>query len=67
VAQKPFTMGYVGLRALDQIYHDPPMQLTKDFANDSFSPFPVFVDTGTSLEDKSNVDAYIASAAAGTK
>jgi ribose transport system substrate-binding protein len=67
VAQKPFTMGYVGLRALDQIYHDPPMQLTKDFANDSFSPFPVFVDTGTSLVDKSNVDAYIASAAAGTK
>jgi hypothetical protein len=25
------------------------------------------VDTGTSLVDKSNVDAYIASAAAGTK
>ncbi len=24
VVQKPYTMGYVGLKALDQIFHDPP-------------------------------------------
>ena len=65
VAQKPYTMGYVGLKALDQIYHDPPLQLSKDFKADSFAPIPTFVDTGTSLVDKSNVDAYIAGAAAG--
>jgi ribose transport system substrate-binding protein len=65
VAQKPYTMGYVGLKALDQIFHDPPVQLTKDFKADSFAPIPTFVDTGTSLVDKSNVDAYIAGAAAG--
>ena len=67
IAQKPFTMGLVGLKALDEIYHDPPKALNKDYATDSFSPYPVFVDTGTSLVDSSNVDLYIASAAEGTK
>ena len=63
IAQKPFTMGYVGLKALDDVFHDPPKELGKDYSSDSFSPYPVFVDTGTSLVDKSNVDLYIASAA----
>lgn len=67
VAQKPFTMGYVGLKALDEIFHAPPKQLDKGFAVDSFSPYPVFVDTGTSLVDKVNVDLYLASQAEGTK
>ena len=67
VAQKPYTMGYIGLKALDEIYHAPPKQLTKDYATDSFSPYPFFVDTGTSLVDKSNVDLYITSAAEGNK
>jgi ribose transport system substrate-binding protein len=67
VAQKPFTMGYVGLKALDEVFHAPPKQLNKVFASDSFSPYPVFVDTGTSLVDKSNVDPYLASQAEGTK
>jgi ribose transport system substrate-binding protein len=67
IAQKPYTMGYIGLKALDEIYHAPPKLLTKDYATDSFSPYPFFVDTGTSLVDKSNVDLYIASAAEGTK
>ena len=65
VAQKPFTMGYVGLKALDQVFHDPPTQPGKDYSADSFAPYPTFVDTGTSLVDKSNVDAYIAGAASG--
>jgi ribose transport system substrate-binding protein len=67
IAQKPFTMGYIGLKALDEIFHAPPKQLNKDYSVDSFSPYPFFVDTGTSLVDKSNVDQYIASAAEGTK
>ena len=66
VVQKPYTMGYVGLKALDEVFHDPPASLTRDYSNDSFAPYPVFVDTGTSLVDKSNVDLYIASAAQGT-
>jgi ribose transport system substrate-binding protein len=63
IVQKPFTMGYYGLKALDEIFHAPPTQLGKDFGSDPFSPYPVFVDTGTSLVDKDNVDLYIASAA----
>jgi ribose transport system substrate-binding protein len=64
VVQRPYTMGYVGLKALDQVFHDPVVQYNKDFTTDSFSPYPTFEDTGTSLVDKSNVDVYLASAAA---
>lgn len=64
IVQKPFTMGYVGLKALDEIFHDPPAQFNKDYSVDAFAPYPVFVDTGTSLVDKSNVDVYLAAAAA---
>ncbi len=67
IAQKPYTMGYVGLKALDEIFHNPPTALAKDYSVDSFSPYPVFVDTGTSLVDKNNVDLYLASAAEGSK
>jgi ribose transport system substrate-binding protein len=31
---------------------------------DTFSPFPVFIDTGTAQVDKGNVDIYSASASA---
>lgn len=67
VTQKPYTMGFAGLRALDEVFHAPPAQLNKDYSADSFSPYPVFVDTGTALVDKSNVDLYITSATDGTK
>lgn len=67
VAQKPYTMGFVGLKALDEVYHYPPKDLTKDYAADPFSQYPTFVDTGTSLVDKNNVDLYLAAAAAQAK
>jgi len=63
IVQKPYTMAYVGLKALDEIFHAPPKLLTKDYSSDPFAPYPVFVDTGTSVVDKNNVDLYIASAA----
>jgi ribose transport system substrate-binding protein len=63
IAQKPYTMGYVGLKALDEIFHNPPKPLYKDYSSDPFSRYPVFVDTGTSLVDKDNVDIYITAAA----
>ena len=59
IAQKPYTMAYIGLKGLDEIFHAPPKQLNKDYATDSFSQYPVFVDTGTTLVDKSNADLYI--------
>ena len=63
VVQKPYTMGYTGLKALDEIFHNPPKQLSGNVSTDAFAGYPEFVDTGTSLVDKSNVDAYITSAA----
>ncbi len=63
IAQKPYTMGYFGLKALDEVFHAPPKQLDKDYSTDPFSPYPVFVDTGTSLVDKNNVDLYLTAAA----
>jgi len=64
VVQKPYTMGYIGLKALDEIFHNPPAQLGKDYSSDAFAPYPAFIDTGTELVDKSNVDGYLAAASA---
>ncbi|HEX7730550.1 MAG TPA: substrate-binding domain-containing protein [Terracidiphilus sp.] len=62
IAQKPYTMGYYGLKTLDEVFHTPPKQLDKDYESDFFAPYPVFVDTGTTLIDKSNIDVYLTSA-----
>lgn len=59
VAQKPYTMGLLGLKALDDIYHYPVKPLSSDYGLDPYSPFPAFIDTGTALVDKSNVDAIL--------
>lgn len=63
VAQKPYSMGYVGLRELDMVFHDPPKPLNQNWSANSFAVIPEFVDTGTAIVDKSNVDAYLADAA----
>jgi ribose transport system substrate-binding protein len=62
VSQKPYTMGFVGLKELDEIFHNKPKSLTKDYSVDPFSEYPVFIDTGTALVDKANVDLYARSA-----
>ena len=67
IAQKPYTMGYIGLKALDQIFHDGPKTFRSDYSVDTFSPFPTFVDTGTAVVDKVNVDLFANSAAATQK
>lgn len=59
VAQKPYTMGFLGLKALDDMFHYPVKPLGADYALDPYSPFPAFVDTGTALIDKSNVDTLV--------
>ena len=64
VVQKPYTMGFVGLKSLDEVFHNPPKQLARNENADSSSQYPEFVDTGTSLVTKENVDAFIASATA---
>jgi ribose transport system substrate-binding protein len=62
ISQKPFTMGFVGLKELDEIFHNMPKSLSKDYSVDAFSEYPVFIDTGTALVDKANVDVYAKSA-----
>ncbi len=58
VAQKPFTMGYIGLRMIADLHLNKLPSLTVDFAGDPKSPLPRFVDTGDTLIDKSNLAAY---------
>lgn len=58
VAQKPYTMGYFGLRALDNLHHNPPTTLDHDWRHDPHSEMPAFVDTGVALVDKTNVNLF---------
>ena len=59
ISQKPYTMAYLGLRALDDLYHYPLRPLAKDYGLDNQSPLPAFVDTGVSLVDKGNVGGLL--------
>jgi len=65
VSQKPYTMAFLGLKALDDIYHYPVKPLVADFALDPFSPFPALIDTGVALVDKNNVESILTRKVAG--
>jgi ribose transport system substrate-binding protein len=68
ISQKPYTMALIGLKALDQIHHNPIPSMGTDHGLDPFSPVPAFVDTGVALVDKSNVEAILTrKEAAGSK
>ena len=59
IAQKPYTMGFFGLKMLDEIFHYPPKPIRTDYEVNTFSPYPVFIDTGTAAVNKDNVDVYL--------
>lgn len=59
IAQKPYTMAFVGLQMLDGLHHNKPPSLDTDWSKDSFAPIPAFVDTGSALIDTSNVASFI--------
>ena len=67
IAQKPYTMAFLGLKALDDIYHYPVKPLGGDFGLDPYSPFPAFIDTGVALVDKTNLDPILRKRVAGNK
>ncbi len=67
IAQKPYTMGLLGLKALDDVFHYPVKSMGENYGPDPFAPFPAFIDTGTSLVDKTNVDAILARVQAAAK
>jgi ribose transport system substrate-binding protein len=58
IAQKPYTMAYVGMQMLDNLYHHKPA-LDRDWSKDIYAPVPSFVDTGSGLIDKTNVDSFL--------
>jgi ribose transport system substrate-binding protein len=59
IAQKPYTMGYVGMQMLDTLYHHKPPALAADWSKDIYAPVPSFVDTGSALIDKTNLDSFL--------
>ena len=64
VSQRPYTMGYVGLKALDDAHRSPHTGFNSDYSVNFRSPFPYFVDTGSALITKENVGMYQQSAQA---
>ena len=61
VAQKPYTMGYVGIKMVDDYHHSEPDIAKMASTKGPSSPLPAFVDTGATLVDKNNVDEIIQS------
>ncbi len=64
IAQKPYTMAYFGLTMLDDAHHSKTVAPVSGV--NSFSKLPEFVDTGTTLIDKTNVDEFIKASATAT-
>lgn len=61
IAQKPYTMAFYGLKMLGDLFLNKPKTLDTNWAQDTQSPLPGFVDTGATLIDKSNVDSFVSS------
>lgn len=59
VSQRPWTMGYLGLKALDSAYRTPHNGVfSQDYSVDAHSPFPSLIDTGSALITRDNVSQY---------
>jgi ribose transport system substrate-binding protein len=58
IAQKPYTMAYVGVKMLDDIHHHPPASLNGNWAQNTYSTLPAFVDTGATIVDKNNIATF---------
>src|SRR6266478_7199294 len=58
IAQRPFTMGFVGLKMLEDLQRHTPRSLNVIWAREPFSPIPSFVNTGVIWIDTQNVDTF---------
>ena len=67
IAQKPYTMAFVGLKLLDDLHHHKPAPLDAPWEQNTQAPIPSFVDTGATLIDQSNVRDFVQAAAAAQK
>jgi ribose transport system substrate-binding protein len=59
ISQKPYTMAYLGLKALDDLHHYPASSTGGGNTLDPYAPYPAFVDTGVTLVDATNVGAIM--------
>jgi ribose transport system substrate-binding protein len=57
VVQKPYVMGYYGLKFLDDLHHNAVHEF-KDWRTAPASPMPAWIDTGTAVVDKNNLAAF---------
>ena len=57
ITQKPYVMSYYGLKFLDDLHHNAVHQF-KDWRTALAAPIPTFVDTGTVVVDKNNLNIY---------
>jgi len=44
---------------LDTLYHHKPSSPDSDWSKDIYAPIPSFVDTGSGLIDKTNLDSFL--------
>jgi len=58
IAQRPFTMGFVGLKMLEDLHLHKPRSLNLAWAKEPLAPIPSFVNTGVIWIDKQNVDGF---------
>ncbi len=57
IAQKPYTMAYFATKMLGDIHLHPAKPLGGKWAENVFSPYPSFVDTGSFVVNKDNVSS----------
>ncbi len=55
IAQKPYTMAYFGTKLLGDIHLHPQKQSSANWAQNIYSPYPMFVDTGAFVINNDNV------------
>ena len=58
IAQKPYTMGFFGLKMLDEASRSKPAEFRKSYAVYGRSPYPAFIDTGSALITKYNAGSF---------
>lgn len=57
ITQKPYVMSYYGLKLADDLHHNAVHEF-KDWRTAPSSPLPKWVDTGTAVVDKSNLNSF---------
>ena len=58
VSQRPYTMGYLGLKMLDETHHSHKGDFLPSYAVSFKSGFPIYIDTGSSLITQTNSNLY---------